>query len=385
MLESVLHGGRRYGSWLLTLLALTVLGWGSYLFQVMGGGESSGLSRDVPWGFFIANYTFLVGVAASAVMVVLPYYLHDQKEFGRITALGESLAVAAVATSILFIFVDLGQPNRVMNMILHPTPNSPFFWNMIILPVYLALNLVIAWFTLDAERNGLKPPSWVWPLILISIPWAVSIHTVTSLVYAGLVARPFWNSAVLTPRFLASAFASGPALLLILCLVVRRFTGFDPGTRAIQKLGTIVTYAMIVNLFLVAIEIVVAVYGGITSHIDHFRYLYLGLDGHGALVPWMWISTLLGFGAVIALLFRRVRVNDNYLALACAAVFVSIWIDKGLGMVVGGFVPSPLGKVTEYLPTAGELSISVGVYALGALILTLLYRITMSVKADGRY
>ncbi|HEX2924387.1 MAG TPA: NrfD/PsrC family molybdoenzyme membrane anchor subunit, partial [Chloroflexota bacterium] len=211
MLEKALRGDSRYWSWLLLLLALCALGWGTYLLQRMGDSESSGMSRDVAWGFFIANYTFLVGVAASAVMVVLPYYLHDQKEFGRITALGEFLAVAAVAASILFIFVDLGQPGRVFNMVIHPTPNSPFFWNMIILPVYLLLNVIIAWFTLDAERNGLKPPSWIWPLILISIPWAVSIHTVTSLVYAGLVARPFWNSAVLTPRFLASAFASGPA------------------------------------------------------------------------------------------------------------------------------------------------------------------------------
>ncbi|HEX2988011.1 MAG TPA: menaquinol oxidoreductase, partial [Chloroflexota bacterium] len=167
-----------------------------------------------------------------------------------------------------------------------------------------------------------------------------------------------------------------------LCFAVRRFTGFDPGAKAIQKLGLIVTYAMIVNLFLVVIEVVVAVYSGVPAHIDHFRYLYLGLDGRGALVPWMWVSTILGFGAVVALLFQRVRLNERWLAMACAAVFISTWIDKGLGLVVGGFVPSTLGRITEYLPTAAELSISVGVYALGALILTLLYRITMSVKEE---
>ena len=382
MLEKVLSGSRAYWIWLLALAAAAGVGTALFIWQLVTGAEVSALSRDVSWGFFIANYTFMVGVAASAVMVVIPYYLHNQKEFGRITALGEFLAVGAITTVLLFITVDIGQPFRMLNILLHPTPNSPFFWNTIVLPGYALINLVTAWFTLDAEHKGLQMPRWVWWLILLSIPWAISIHTLTSFVYSGLVARPFWNSAILTPRFLSSAFASGPALLILMALVVRRFTNFDPGLKALQKLSLIVTYAMITNLFLVLVEVFVVLYGNLPGHAEHFRYLYFGLDGHGVLVPWMWVSAILGVAGVGLLMNPDVRRNAKWLGIACAAVFLSTWIDKGLGLVVGGFIPSPLEHVTEYFPSAAEWVIGLSVYAIGLLVVTLLYKIVIATKEE---
>lgn len=382
MLEKALKGSRTYWGWLLFLLVVMGAGLAFYLWQALTGAEASGLSRDVPWGFFIANYTFMVGVAASAVMVVLPYYLHDQKEFGRVTALGEFLAVAAVTTTLLFIMADLGQPGRAFNILLYATPNSPFFWNTVILPGYLLINLVTAWFTLDAERHGVAVPGWVKLLVLISIPWAISIHTLTSFVYSGLPARPLWNSAILTPRFLASAFASGPALLIILAVATKKYAGFDPGSRAIQKLALIVTYATITNLFLVLVELFTVVFGNVGSHMEPFRYLYFGLDGRGGLAPFIWVSTLLSVAAILLLLNPGTRRNEKSLLVACAAVFVSMWMDKGLCLVVGGFIPSPLGEITEYLPTIPELVIASAVYAAAALMLTLLYKIAIGVKEE---
>lgn len=382
MLDRALRGSRGYWGWVLFLLAAMAVGFGVYLWQALTGAEASGLSRDVPWGFFIANYTFMVGVAASAVMVVLPYYLHNQKDFGRIAALGEFLAVAAIAATLLFIMADLGQPGRAFNIILYAAPNSPFFWNTIILPGYLVINLVTAWFTLDGERHGVPVPRWVKLLILISIPWAISIHTLTSFVYSGLAARPLWNSAILTPRFLASAFASGPALLIILAVAVRKYAGYDSGSKAIQKLAMIVTYATITNLFLVAVELFSVVYSNVGSHMESFQYLYFGLDGRNGLVPFTWVSTLLSVVAIVLLVNPRTRQNERILLAACAAVFVSMWIDKGLCLVVGGFIPSPLGDVTQYLPAVPELVIAAAIYAASALILTVLYKITIGVKEE---
>ncbi len=382
MLEKALNGSRRYWGWVLFLLVVMGVGFSVYLWQAMTGAGSSGLSRDVPWGFFIANYTFMVGVAASAVMVVLPYYLHNQKDFGKVTALGEFLAVAAITTTLLFIMADLGQPARAFNIILYATPNSPFFWNTIILPGYLVINLVTGWFTLDAERHGVAMPGWVKILILVSIPWAISIHTMTSFVYSGLPARPLWNSAILTPRFLASAFASGPALLIILSVTVRKATGFDVGNKAIQKLALIVTYATIINLFLVLAELFSTVYSNIGPDMESLRYLYFGLDGRGALVPFTWVSTLLSLVAIVLLVNPSTRRHERTLLLACAAVFLSMWIDKGLCLVIGGFIPSPLGDVTEYMPTVSELIIASAIYATAALILTVLYKIAIGVKDE---
>jgi molybdopterin-containing oxidoreductase family membrane subunit len=352
------------------------------MLQLSFGLGITGMSRDVTWGLYIAQFTFLVGVAASAVMVVLPYYLHNHKAFGKITILGEFLAVASVSMCILFIFVDLGQPMRVLNVILYPTPSSILFWDMIVLNGYLLLNIVIGWKMLEAERNAVLPPKWIKPLIYISIPWAVSIHTVTAFLYSGLPGRGFWLTAILAPRFLASAFAAGPALLILLCLIVRKLTKFDPGKEAIQTLAKIVTYGIIINLFFLLSEVFVVFYSGIPEHMDHFKYLFVGLDGHNALVPWMWTSIILMVVSIILLVNPVTRKNESILMIACVAVFVGTWIDKGLGMISGGFVPSPLHHVVEYIPTLPEIAITLGIWAIGLIILTVLFKVAVTVKEE---
>jgi molybdopterin-containing oxidoreductase family membrane subunit len=252
---------------------------------------------------------------------------------------------------------------RVLNVLLYPTPQSLMFWDMVSLGGYLLLNAVIALTTLLAERKEVAPPHWIKPVILLSIPWAISIHTVTAFLYSGLPGRSLWLTAVLAPRFLASAFASGPALLILLALVLRRVARFDVGREGIQKLSVIVTYAMALNVFLIGVEFFTALYSRIPEEAEHFRYLYLGLDGQARLAPWMWTSAVL--------------------AMACVAVFASLWIDKGMGLIVGGFIPSPLGAVTTYTPTWTEWLIVVGIWALGSLMVTVFYKIVISVRATG--
>ena len=382
MLDKALTGSRRYWTLLIVLFALVVVGLVTYLQQFAQGLGITGLSRDVTWGLYISQFTFLVGVAASAVMVVLPYYVHHYKAFGKLAILGEFLAIPACFMCVLFIFVDMGQPRRVLNIILHPTPHSVMFWDMIVLNGYLLINVVISRATFRAERAGLPPPGWVKPIIYLSVPWAVSIHTVTAFLYSGLAARPFWLTAILAPRFLASAFASGPSLLILLALLVRRVTRFDPGKEAIAKLGEIVAYGMAVNCFFVALEIFTAFYSGMPEEVEHFTYLYAGLHGHGIIAPWMWASIALSIVALVLLLVPALRRNETFLALAAIAVVGSLWIDKGLGMVITGFVPSALGHVNEYWPTGRETLIALGIYALGGIVLTVLYKIATAVREE---
>ncbi len=380
MLDKALQGGRGYWAWITLLLLLIAAGFACYLRQLEYGLGITGLSRDVSWGIYIAQFTFFVGVAASAVMVVLPYYLHDVRQFGRITLLGELLAVAAVIMCMLFIFVDMGQPGRVLNVLLYPTPHSLMFWDMISLSGYLLLNAVIASVMLGAEYKGLAAPGWIRPVIYLSIPWAVSIHTVTAFLYSGLPGRPLWFTAVLAPRFLASAFASGPALLILLCLALRRLTSFDAGKEAIRKLGVIVAYAMTANVFLLLLELFTAFYSHKPEHREPFEYLFSGLNGHHSLALLMWLSAVLALAALAALLVPRWRESERILALASAAVFLSLWLEKGMGLIVAGFVPSPLRRVTAYAPTAPEWAIVLGIWALGALLVTMFYKITVAVR-----
>jgi Ni/Fe-hydrogenase subunit HybB-like protein len=382
MLEKALVGHRSYWAWVAVLVGIVAAGAAAYSRQLVTGLGITGLSRDVTWGLYISQFTFLVGVAASAVTVVLPYALHDFKAFSRITILGETLAISAVVMCMLFIFVDMGQPTRVLNVLLHPTPHSVMFWDMTVLAGYLLLNAVISRTTLVCERDGTRPPAWLKPVVVLSIPWAVSIHTVTAFLYSGLAARPSWMTALLAPRFLASAFASGPALLILVVLLLRKVARFDAGADATGKLSIILTYAMAANVFFLAVEVFTALYSGMPDHVDHFRYLFFGLEGHGPLVPWMWTSIVLALVAFGVLLSPRRRAHEPTLALASGAVFLSVWIEKGLGLVIAGFVPSPLGKVVGYAPTGLELLIAAGVYGTGLLILTFLVKVVVDIRRD---
>lgn len=381
MLEHALTGTWRYWTWLLALVAIVAIGVAAWLVQLGSGLGVTGLGRDVSWGLYIAQFTFLVGVAASAVMVVLPCYLHDCRAFARVTLLGELVAIAAVVTCGLFIFVDMGQPARVLNVLRYPTPSSLMFWDLLALGGYLVINAVIAWTALSAEHNDAPPPGWIKPFVLLSIPWAISIHTVTAFLYAGLPGRSFWMTPLLAPRFLASAFAAGPALLVVLALVLGRVARFDAGRDAIQKLSVIVAYAMIANVFFLAMEVFTVFYGRIPEHVQHFQYLFAGIEGHRSLVPWMWASVGLALVSLVLLLVPRFRRRERVLALACAAVFLSIWIDKGLGLIVGGFVPTPTEAVVDYSPTAIEIAITAGIWAVGALLVTLFFKIVIGVRA----
>jgi len=382
MLEKALVGDKKYWTWVFFLGAVILMGVLFFLKQYSEGLTITGMNRDVTWGFYIAQFTFLVGVAASAVMVVLPYYLHNTKVFGKITILGEFLAIGSVIMCMTFIFVDMGQPFRILNVFVYPSPNSPMFWDTVSLFGYLILNVVISHVVLGAERKDVPPPKWIKPIIILSIPWAVSIHTVTAFLYAGLAARPFWMTAILAPRFLASAFSAGPALLIIFCFLLKKITKFDAGREAIQKLAVIVTYAMAVNVFFVLLELFTALYSGIPEHLKHFQYMYFGLDGADRLVPWMWTSAVLSVFSLLLLLNPKSRRNETALGFACVAVFAALWIEKGLGLVITGFVPNPLGVVHEYWPTFPEIMIGLGVYGIGALVITLLYKIALSLRGE---
>ncbi|CAA7600027.1 Polysulphide reductase, NrfD [Acididesulfobacillus acetoxydans] len=382
MLEKALSGSRRYWAWIVFLLLLILVGFLAYMRQFEIGLGVTGMSRDVSWGLYIAQFTFLVGVAASAVMVAIPYYLHDYKRFKDIVIYGEFLAVSCVVMCILFIFVDLGQPMRIMNVILHPTPHSMMFWDMCVLFGYLLLNFIIGWTSLGAERKGFPHPHWVKVLAYIAIPWAVSIHTVTAFLYSGLPARSFWLSAIMAARFLASAFAAGPALLVIFLLILRKVSSFKVGKEALQALAKIVAYAMIANVFFFLLEVFTAFYSRIPEDMAAFQYLFWGLDGKHSLVPFMWSAAVLALLGIALLVIPRTRKNEVILPFAMAAVYLAAWIDKGVNLILAGFVPNPFGQVIQYAPTATEIMIVIGVYAIGLLILTVLYKVVLGVREE---
>jgi len=387
MFEKALKGNNYYWMWLAFLGFFILVGVGCYLRQYFYGLGYTGMTRDVSWGLYISQFTFLVGVAAGGVMLVLPYYIHNFKAFGRITILGEFLAIASLLMCMMFIMADLGQPLRGLNVLFHPTPHSMLFWDMCVLWGYLLLNVLCGWVILTAERKQVAPPKWIYLFVYISIPFAISIHTVTAMLYCGLPGRHFWLSAIIAPRFLASAFAAGPALIVIMALILKRVAHFDAGKQAIDKIVTIVTYAAIINMFFVGLEFFVGFYSDIPGHKHTLQYLFFGLEHHGHvynnLVPFMWAFVVLFFVGLALLVHPYTRKqSDLWLGIGCASIFIAFWLDKGIGFVLGGFVPTPIEEIVEYYPTINEIFITIGVWATGFFILTILYKIAIGVEHE---
>lgn len=378
------RGGRLYWSWIALLWAAILLGGVFYVRQVMYGLIVTGMSDQVSWGAYIANFTYLVGVAAAGVMLVIPAYVFHREDIKHVVLIGEGAAVAAVVMAMLFVVVDLGRPDRLWHMIpllgRFNFPASMLAWDVFVLNGYLLLNLGIPFYILFAHYRGREARvSAYFPWVLLSIVWAIAIHTVTAFLFSSNAGRPFWHTAILGPRFLASAFTSGPALILLSLQVIERVTPFRVRTAVIDFLAIVVTIALQINLFLVGVELFTEFYAS-TEESHSATYLYFGLHGARRLVPWIWTAIGLNLVAVVVLTIHALRGRRWLLNGACALAIVGVWIEKGMGLIVPGFTPTPLGEILEYAPTASEFFVSVGIWAVGILVFTLLTKVAVAVE-----
>ena len=384
MMENLLKSSAAFKGWIAGLLFLVLVGTVAYICQLVYGLSVTTLSRDVSWGFYIAQFSFLGGVAASTLILLVPTYFHGFKPFRKILIGSMFMAVAATVMALLFIIVDLGQPQRALNVILHPSPSSLMFWDMVTLNAYLVLSILIGWVSLECEKNGLEPPKWIITLIYVLAFAALSTRIVGAFLFSGLPGRHYWLTAILAPRFLASAFSAGPALLLLMVFILRRLTGFDPGKQAVQSLAMITVYAMAANVFFFLLELFTAFYSQVPGHMHAFTYLFSGHDGHGAWINgWMWFAVFAALFSLALLIPPGFRNNEKILPFALVLVVIANWIDKGLSFMIGGFTPNPFGTVTDYFPSLAEIAIGLGIFALGLVILSCLWKIVLDVKKDA--
>lgn len=373
-----LTGGVGFQLYLCFLLAVMLLGVYAYLVQFNIGLSATNMSDIVSWGFYIANFTFLVGVAAAAVMIILPSYIFKDEDLHKVVIIGEVVAIGALVMCLMFVFVDLGGPLKAWHLIpgigLFNWPSSLLTWDIIVLNGYLALNLIVPAYILYCHYHDEKPvEKWYRPFVFISIFWAFGIHLVTAFLFQGLPARPFWNNPLMGPRFLASAFAAGPALITVVLVIIHATTGFKIDTRIFNKLRRIIVVSAIINLIMLFSEIFKEFYLP-THHSLPAIYLYFGLDGHHALVPWIWSAISLNLLGTVVLAFNPGNNNPKVLLPACVILFIGIWIEKGIGLIVPGLVPSPLGEVVDYAPSWVEVSVTLGILALGIFVVSVLIR-----------
>lgn len=377
-------GGKGYHFWMGGLTLLILSGIISYGYQLHYGLSITGMNDHVSWGLYISNFTFLVGLAAAAIMLVLPTYILGDIDFKHAVLIGEGVAVAALIMCLGFVIVDMGRPDRLFHMIpfigIFNWPSSMLTWDVIVLNVYLFINLTVPLYILYCHFYGREPNKNIYiPGVFISVFWAVAIHLVTAFLYAGLPARPFWNSALLGPRFLASAFSAGPALIIIILAVIKKHSQFPIREKTIQKIALIATVAAQINLIMLGSELFKEFYFP-TEHSQSAIYLFFGLKGHNSLVPFIWTSISFQVLVTVLLSIHKIRNHFKFLYPLCGVLFVAIWIEKGMGLIVPGFIPSPLGEIGDYSPTFPEIMISIGIWAFGAFIFSLLVKAAIPIE-----
>ena len=379
-----LSGGIVYQLFLCLLAAVMVLGVYGYIVQFNLGLSATNMSDIVSWGFYISNFTFLVGVAAAAVMIILPSYIFKDKDLHKVVIIGEVVAIGALVMCLMFVFVDLGGPLQAWHMIpvigLFNWPTSLLTWDVLVLNGYLVLNLMVPAYILYCHYHNREPNAKIYlPFVFLSIFWAFGIHLVTAFLYQGLPARPFWNNPLMGPRFLASAFAAGPALIIVVLIIIQSTTSFKIEDRIFNKIRRISVVSAIINLIMLFSEVFKEFYLP-THHSLPAIYLYFGLDGHNALVPWIWTAIVMNLLGTLTMAFNPGKNNPKVLVPACIFLFLGIWIEKGIGLIVPGLVPSPLGEVVDYAPSWVEICVTLGILSLGIFVVTMLVKPALKIE-----
>lgn len=380
----LLRGGLAYWVWVIFLLVLIGVGGWFYLYQLREGLIVTNMSNQVSWGFYISNFTFLVGVAAAAVMLVVPAYIFHRRDIKDVVLMGDTMAIAAVTMAILFVVADLGRPERFWHVIpfigRFNFPQSMLAWDVIVLTGYLFLNLGISFYIVfNHYRDRAPRESRYFPWVLLAIFWAISIHTVTAFLYSASSARPYWHNALLAPRFIASAFASGPALMAIGLQIIRQISDYPIRQTVIEHLALVTAIALQVTLFFMLADLFTDFYNE-GEHALSARYLYFGLDGHNALAPWIWTAAVFLGVAMVILMIHPLRHNPVTMNIAFVLTAVGVWIEKGMGLVIPGFVPTPIGEIYEYTPSLTEVMVTLGIWAFGLLLFTLFAKAALPVQ-----
>ncbi len=383
----ITKGGRVYYSCLFFLFVLILWGAFGYYGQLDEGLIKTNMRDSVSWGFYIGNFTFLVGVAAAAVMLVIPAYIYNWGPIKEIVIFGEILAICAVIMCIAFIIVDIGQPLRFWHMLpIVGTMNFPYSilsWDFFVLFFYFLINIIVVThllYKLFYKKEYNK--SIILPMVMISIPAAIAIHTVTAFLFNALPARPYWNSALLAPRFLTTAFCSGPAILILVFQVLRKTTKFEIKDEAIFTIAELMVYAMFIYLFFTIAEFFKEFYSN-TEHIVYWKYLLMGVEQNREISFYSWASIVMGVTAFLLFLIPKTRKNLFTLNIGAVLIYFSVYLEKGISLIIPGFSPDVLGQYYFYVPSDTEIRTAVMIFSAGALLFTFISKIAIAILFEG--
>ena len=393
------RGSRALTWWIVALVALILLGFGVWIYQLFRGLQITNMRDNVIWGLYIISFMFFVGLSAGGLIIASAGRLFGVERFAPIVRLAVVEATVTIATAALFIIPDLGHVQHIYNLFIHAHWLSPMIWDVTVILIYLVLSLLYVW--LYMRRDLAARGSWLalgvkdtgqagrdrdhhltYGLAWIALPAAVLVHSITAWIFGLQISRGFWYSAIMPPLFISSALVSGLALVTIIAFVVRRTGRISFGDELGSFLGGLLAVFLAVEAFLVLCEVLAGYYPGIPT--DAVHQLFSGRYAPGFAVEIV-VGLVIPFVLVAVASWRR---RPQIVVIASVLALIGIYVHRANLIVIGlGKAPiqlapgTPLGipqpsgssfaTSSVYFPSVWEFLIVIGIVALSALLFTL--------------
>jgi molybdopterin-containing oxidoreductase family membrane subunit len=367
-------------AWLAVLFATMGIGAIAYFaFQFTTGLIVTGMRDIVVWGLYIITFIFFIGLSAGGLIISSSSHVFSVERWKPISRLATFMAAVCVAIAGVTIVADLGRPDRVLNLFLSPQFDSPFLWDLTVIMSYLVISLVDLWFmcrvdfarkhsifalgTKDiSDRAIARDEKIVKAISFVALPAAIMLHSVTAWIFGLQMARPWWNTAILAPVFLASAMVSGLALIILVALIARRRGILDIDLSLLYEIGKLLAVVVLVDFFLKSAEILTLFWPNASAELARLSLVTTGPFSSLFLVEW----TIGGIVPLILLVYPRTRKTTLGLAIASILLVVGVFAYR-IELILPGFVAPlvslPPGQALgQYMPGVGSYAVT-GAYS----------------------
>lgn len=369
------RASRSFYAWIFILLGLIAVGLFAWSVQLRYGLVVTGTRNVVPWGLYVMNFIFFVGLAAGGLIIVSSVELFGVKKLAPLLKVGVIEAGTCVFLAMLFIIVDMGHPERAYWFILSPNPPSVLTYDFYILGIYLTLCIIDAYALFSGRTK------WMFPLSIVSLPAAIGIHSITAWVFGTIKSRPAWHSPIMAPIFISSAITSALGLMILITLLLPKVTKLRFDREIILYLRRILTVAVPIDVFFLFNELLIATLPTSAMPEQYTAFLFILVERYA---PVFWAETLIA-AVIPMIIFLHPRTRNSIPAIAIASFMVVVGIFmKRVYIIIVGMSYSPLGELVYYAPTVIEIAVMAGWIALGMLIFTLAIKILpMEAEAES--
>jgi Ni/Fe-hydrogenase subunit HybB-like protein len=385
LLRPIMHSSKWFYVSLTILFAVAAFAVWTWYYQMHSGLGVTGMNRPVFWGVYITNFVFFIGISHAGTLISAILRLCQAEWRRSITRAAEVITVLVLFFGVFNIIVDLGRPDRALNVIMHGQFRSPLLWDVTSITTYLIASSIYLALPLIPDVARLRDrrirPRWLYRILSFSwtgsdrqkrrlniaiaimavlvIPIAVSVHTVVSWVF-GMTVQPMWHSTIFGPYFVVGAIYSGMAALLITMTLIRKIYHLEGYLKAVHfdHMGKLLLVFTLLWFYFTFTEYLTTYYGAEPTHMAVF---YSKLTGRYA--PQFWAMVLFCFVIPMIILVRKKTRNVTGCLIASITITIGMWLERFTIVVptlVNPRLPYPRGV---YSPTWVEWSITAGCFA----------------------